>query len=388
MERRPGAPHRHGGSAVSGQAATKVQSYKVKIARLVLFCILLPITTACTAPVATPSPVVGATVEMAGLTLPAGYSAEVVVEGLLGPTQMIWGPEERLWVAQLAGAENASQGQVVAIDLASGAQSVLLDGLLKPVGIAVLDGYLWIAARNDLLRAPIAANGEISALETVLSDLPFNGRSIGALTVTPQGRLLYETSGARTGNEAAPGSAVLWELDPADPANPANPQPLARGLKNAYAHAFDPVGRLWITEVADDMVNGEAPPDELNLWAEGADFGWPQCYGLQEPARNYGGDETICAQTRAAVATFAPRATPTSVVASPWEENVLLVALWVQGIVVRVPVTFAGDNASGAPETFISGLQNPQHLLVTAEGGLLVSDFSAGKVYRIQKGGD
>jgi glucose/arabinose dehydrogenase len=156
-------------------------------------------------------------------------------------------------------------------------------------------------------------------------------------------------------------------------------------LKNAYAHAFDASGRLWITEVADDPVNEMAPPDELNLWAQRADFGWPKCFGVQQPAANYGGDTAYCATTRPAVALFPPHATPTSVVPSPWEEDVLLVALWVQGVVVRVPVSFGDDNATGVPETFIAGMQNPQHLLVLDDNTLLVSDFTTGEIYRIEQ---
>ena len=338
---------------------------------------------ACTMPMAnTPTPIVTSiTVPTTGLTLPAGYRATVVVAGLLGPTQMILGPDGRLWVAQLAGNENDGQGQVIAIDLTSGEQTVLLDNLMKPVGVAVLDNALWIAARNNLLRAPLEGQGAVGAPEIILADLPFNGRSIGTLTVTPAGHLLYETSGARQGNAAAPGSAILWALDPADPIQP---RPLATGLKGAYAHAFDRANRLWTVEIGDDLVNGAAPPDELNLVIEGADFGWPQCFGAQEPAQNYGGTAEICQAKRASVAVFPPRSTPTSVVASPWEEDVLLVALWVQGMVMRVPITLQGDNATGTPEPFITGLQNPQHLLVLEDGALLVSDFS-GTIYRVER---
>jgi glucose/arabinose dehydrogenase len=336
---------------------------------------------ACTPALMTPRPTPVAEVEQAnGLTLPRGYTATIMAQGLIGPTQMILGPDDRLWVAQLAGGENAGQGQVVAVDRATGDQETLVENLLKPVGIAVLDGFLWIASHNDLLRAPIGADGAIGELEPVQQDLPFNGRSIGTLTVTSDGSLLYETSGARSGNEAAPGSATLWELDPA---NPEMPQALAGGLKGAYAHTFDDAGRLWITEVADDPVNGQPPPDELNLWSPEANFGWPQCYGLQEPATNYGGDEAFCQTTESAVALFPPRATPTSVVASPWEADVLLVALWLEGTVVRVPVTMQGEHAVGTPEPFLGGLSNPQHLLVLEDGTLLVSDFATGTIYQI-----
>lgn len=327
------------------------------------------------------SPVASATT---GLTLPAGYEASVVVRGLRGPTQMILGPDQSLWVAQLAGEENASQGQVVSVSLSTGEQRVLLENLFKPTGLAILAGALWIAAGRDLLRVPLSATGEVGPVETILKDLPFNGRSEGTLTVSPAGRLIFETSGQRNGNQAIEGSARLWELEPADPTHP---HFIAIGLKNAYAHTFDTAGRLWITDVHDDRVNGEAPPDELNLWVEGADFGWPPCFGYQQPALNYGGTTESCAATRSPVVLFPPHSTPTSVVASPWEENTLLVALWgpPEQTIVRIPFTLASDNAVGQVEPFVGGMQNPQHLLLLPDGSLLASDFSAGVIYRLNR---
>lgn len=350
-----------------------------KAGRFLPLLLLLLLLAACGATAATPSPPPAAT---APLTLPAGYTADVVTGDLRGPTQMILGPDGRLWVAQLAGGESAGTGQVIALDLDSGASELLLDDLFKPTGIAVLGGALWIAAGRDILRAPLDADGRPAAPEVVLADLPFNGRSNGTLTPTPDGRLLFETSGRRQGNEAAPDSGILWQLDPADPTRP---QALATGLKGAYAHAFDGDGRLWTTEIGDDRVNGQPPPDELNLVVAGADFGWPQCYGFREPAENYGGTAARCAETRPPVVLFEPQATPTGVVASPWEADTLLVALWTRGVVVRVPVTFAGDNATGTAEPFAGGLQNPQHLLVLPDQSLLLSDFSTGTLYRVTR---
>ena len=192
------------------------------------------------------------------LTLPDGYSASVVAEGLRGPTQMIVGPDGRLWVAQLAGGENAGTGQVVALSVGTNEREMLLDNLLKPTRIAVLADHLWIVAGRDLLRAPLTATG-VGEPETVLSDLPFNGRSNGTLTVTPDAHLLFETSGRRAGSRAQEGSGTLWRLNPSDPTNPV---PIATGLKGAYAHAFTDDGQLFSTEIGDDPVNGQAPPDE------------------------------------------------------------------------------------------------------------------------------
>ena len=318
------------------------------------------------------------------LMAPPGFAVEMLVEGLNGPTQMIAGPDGRLWVAQLNGGENDGKGAVLAVNLETGGRRVLLKGLFKPTGIAVHTGQLWIAAGRDLLAAPIGADASVGPPEPVLTDLPFNGRSNGTLTVTPHGEIVYATTGARLGNVAAPGSATLWALTPQAPTHP---RALATGLKGAYGHAIDAQGRIWTTEIGDDPIDDGYPPDELNLVVAGADFGWPQCAGNRQPVRRYGGTGERCATTRAPVTLFPPGATPTSVAVAPWDETTLLVALWNRGEVVQVKVTFEGDNARGEPAPFLNGLRNPQHLLVWRDGSLLISDFAVGAVYRLKRNG-
>lgn len=247
-----------------------------------------------TTPQTTPvSATTESTAATAGLTVPNGFRVEVAAQGLRGPTQMIVGPNGRLWVAQLAGGEGDGSGQVVALS-AGGQQQVLLRNLDKPTGIAVLGEALWIAAGRNLLRAPISGD-TVGTPKTVLADLPFNGRSNGTLTVTPDQKLVFETSGSRTGNAASDGSATLWILDPAAPTAP---QPLARGLKGAYAHTFDETGRLWSTEIADDLVDGAAPPDEINQIASGGDYMAGRRVLARKPRRATSAAPKRCARPR------------------------------------------------------------------------------------------
>lgn len=305
------------------------------------------------------------------LQLPAGYRAETVVTGLRGPTQMTFGPDGRLFVAQLAGGENSGVGQIVAVDLATGEQETLLRNLFKPTGLAVTGTDLWVMAGTRLLRAPLTKTG-VGAVEIVLRGLPNNGRSLGTLTLTPDGDLLFETSGALTQNGPQEDSGILWRLEP----DGATPEPLATGLKGAYGHTFGPDGTLYTTEVGDDPMNGSPPPDELNVVKAGANYGWPRCYGQQRPARNNGGTAQACAETQTPLALFARGATPTSVAVSPFQEDTLLVALWVSSRVVQV------DANTGEVTPFLTNITLPQHLLVDGNT-LLASSFASGTVYRI-----
>ena len=306
--------------------------------------------------------------------LPEGYRAKILVTGLQSPTQMTFGPDGRLWVAQLAGGENAGTGQVVAVNLTTNQQTVLLRNLFKPTGLAVTKADLWVMAGNQLLRAPLLKNG-VGKLEVVLQNLPNNGRSLGTLTLTPDGGLLFETSGALTANGPQKDSGILWRVDLE---NPENPQPLANGFKGAYGHTFAAGGTLYSTEIGDDWVNGAPPPDELNAVKAGADYGWPKCYGRRLPAKNTGGTAEFCGTTQAPLALFAPGATPTSVAASPFSPDKLFVSLWTLSKVVQV------DAQTGKVTPFITGITLPQDLL-TDGNTLLVSSFATGTVYRVSK---
>lgn len=300
--------------------------------------------------------------------LVSGFTAEALPYSFRGPTQFFVDGDE-LWVAQLNGGESEAKGQIVRLDLQTGAETIVLDGLDKPTGVALLGGSVWVATRDALLRAPL---DEPTALETVLDNLPNNGRSNGTLTVTPDGMLLYETSGRRS----IPESGRLYEFDPATDES----KVLATGLKNAYAHAFDSDGRLWITEIADGSIEGVTYPGEINWVIEGANFGWPTCYG-----RDLAGP--MCDSVRPAVLVLPEHSTPTGIAVSPFSSDTLFVALWVTGEVLEIPLTISGNDASGGERRFISGMQNPQHLFTHPDGSLWVSEFETGRIWVIRQEG-
>jgi glucose/arabinose dehydrogenase len=299
---------------------------------------------------------------------------------------MAFGPDGALYVAQLNGAENAGAGQVVRIAGPGAAPQALIGDLRKPTGLAWQGDALYLAAGRDILRAQRSPAGGLGSPQAIVRELPFNTRSEGQISALPDGRLLFEASGER----GDPASGRLLTLDPAS----GQVRELARGLKNAYAHAVaGGAGQIFTTDIGDDPVDGQPPPEELNLVLSGADYGWPRCYGERRPATNYGGDEAGCARTQAPLLTFPPHSTPTGLAFYAGADfpadyrDSLYVALWNgdQRGVLRVALRAAADGslaASAAP--FLSGIDRPIALLPHPEGGLLVLDFASGTIYRVR----
>ena len=309
---------------------------------------------------------------LAGVAVRSGLEVEVVADDLNGPTQFVLAGDGSLLVAEINGGENDGSGRVVRVE-EDGTRSVVLDDLDKPTGIALIDDELWVMERDRLTRGRLDGTRRV-----VAEDLPNNGRSEGTLTVLPDGRLLYDTSGSKRGSTVVPGSGRLFTVDPGDPE--AVPVEYASGFKHAYAHVVDATGVVWTTEMTDGRFDELPAADEVVAVVEGADHGWPWCVGDNRPVAEFGGTATLCNAAPPSQAVFAPSATPTGLTVSPFADDTLWVALWNERRVVAVA---ADPSERPAPVgEVLTGLGRPQHLVTIGEA-VLLSDFAAGTILRI-----
>ncbi len=307
-----------------------------------------------------------------GIEVPDGLQVDTAVEGLSGPTQIASDGDGGFVVAELNGGEGDGSGRVLRFgELATGEAEVLVEGLLTPTGVVVDEGgQLWIMEQRRLTVGPL---DDPSDRRVVLDDLPFNGRSEGTVSAVPGGGILYDTSGARDGDRLVEGSGTLWYLADAD----ADPVAFATGFKHAYAHAPAGDGRWFVTEISDGVLNGGAPQDELVVASAGDDFGYPRCIGDNEPVQAFDVTEEDCSAAPSSHALLGRRSTPTSVAVAPWDDELVLVALWSGGEVVGVPVE--PDVRPHEPDVVVDGIGHPQHLLVDGDR-LLVVDHTLGRI--------
>ena len=156
---------------------------------------------------------------------------------------------------------------------------VLLDNLPQPFGLALLDGWLYVANTDSLVRYPFrVGETRIDAAAELIAALPagertgdWNNHWTRNVVISPDGKSLYVSVGSATdvdaeGNEP-PERAAIWKLEP----DGSNRRLFATGLRNPTGMDFEPeTGALWTTVNERDGLGDDVPPDYLAEVVEGA----------------------------------------------------------------------------------------------------------------------
>lgn len=162
-------------------------------------------------------------------------------------------------------------------------RSVLLEGLNAPYGLAYVNGLLYVANQDALLRFPLAVGQtRITVPGEKVADLPsaINHHWTKALVASPDGTRLYVGIGSNSniterGMAAEVDRAMIWEIDAATGAH----RPYATGLRNPTALAIQPgTGQLWTAVNERDELGANLVPDYITSVRQGAFYGWPYSY--------------------------------------------------------------------------------------------------------------
>lgn len=160
----------------------------------------------------------------------------------------------------------------------------LLTGLHSPFGVAWIEGTLYVALADGVVRYPYAlGETEITAepeLVTLLPGGPLNHHWTKDLALSPDGTMLYASVGsnsnvAENGMEAEKGRAAIWQIDRATGAS----RLFATGLRNPNGLIFHPeTGVLWAVINERDELGPNLVPDYMTSVVEGGFYGWPYSY--------------------------------------------------------------------------------------------------------------
>ncbi|MBX7251336.1 MAG: PQQ-dependent sugar dehydrogenase [Candidatus Promineofilum sp.] len=336
------------------------------------------------------------------ITLPPGFHIGYYAENVPNARSMALSPDGTLFVGTLA------QGSLYAIrdtnqDYVADEVITLAQGMNSPNGVAFRDGALYVAEINRVLRydnieeslpqlpEPVVINADYP------SDAPHGWKFI---RFGPDGRL-YVPVGAPCNvcaiEDTPYGKITSLAADGSDY------QVYADGVRNSVGFDWQPeTGVLWFTDNGRDGLGDDVPPDELNRAPEaGLHFGFPYCHGGTIPDPDFGRqracDEfTPPAQTLGPhVAALGMRFYTGNLFPAEYHNQIFIAehGSWnrTQPIGYRVTLVRLEGDETVSYEPFAEGWLRdngevwgrPVDVQVMPDGSLLVSDDTAGAIYRI-----
>jgi glucose/arabinose dehydrogenase len=163
-------------------------------------------------------------------------------------------------------------------------QSVFLEDLHSPIGMALVGNEFFVANADALVRFPYKeGQTQITEPGEKVVDLPGGPRNhhwTKNVIASPDGSRLYVTVGSNSnvgenGMEAEKGRAAIWEVDPAT----GDHRIFASGLRNPNGLAWEPeTGQLWTAVNERDEIGSDLVPDYMTSVKDGGFYGWPYSY--------------------------------------------------------------------------------------------------------------
>jgi len=293
-------------------------------------------------------------------------------------------------------------------------RTILVDHLNSPFGVAYLNGYLYVANTDSLVRYPFTpGQTQINAPAEKVLGLPgglIDHHWTKSLTVSPDGSKLYVGVGSNSnvqerGPEAETDRAAIWEVDVASGAH----RLIATGTRNPTALSFYPGSNsLWAAVQERDELGPNLVPDYITAIRPGGFYGWPYSYFGQhvDPRVRPQRPDLVA---RAIVPDYALGA-HVAVLGLAFYTGASFPAAYRGGAFIGehgswnraelngyrvVYIPFAGGRPAGMPVTFVGGFLNskgeargrPVGVALDRTGALLVADDAGKTVWRVSYAG-
>jgi glucose/arabinose dehydrogenase len=289
-------------------------------------------------------------------------------------------------------------------------ESILLQGLNSPFGMALIGDTLYIADTDAVVAVPYhAGDTVINATPRVVAPLPgglINHHWTKSLLASRDGRHLYAGIGSNSnvgdnGLAAESGRAQIDEIDPAT----GTVRMFASGLRNPVGLDWQPdSGALWVSVNERDELGSDLVPDYMTAVQPGAFYGWPwSYYGQHVDSRMQPQRPEMVARARVPDYALGPH---TASLGLTFYTGALLPQRYWHGAFVgqhgswnrRPPsgykvifVPFANGQPDGDAEDVLTGFLDasghaqgrPVGLAIAHDGALLVADDVGGRVWRV-----
>jgi glucose/arabinose dehydrogenase len=338
------------------------------------------------------------TLRLDTIKLPPGFAIDLVAR-VPSAREMTWGARGTLFVGSNA-------GSVYAVSFPAGGEPVvraIAKGLRQPVGVAFHDGALYVSAVSSIVRLPdIEARLDRPPEPVLLTDRFPTDRAHGwkFIAFGPDGKLYVPVGAPCNICEPDPDKyATINRIDP----DGSGFEVVARGVRNSVGFDWDPRTRaLWFTSNGRDNLGDDVPPDTLNRVSKpGEHFGYPYCHAGSVPDPEFGAKHPCsdfaqpAARLGPHVASLGMRFYTGTQFPAEYRNQVFIAehGSWNRSRKIGYRVTLVRLDGSGKVQSYQpfaegwlqgqSAWGRPADVLVAPDGSLLVSDDTAGAIYRI-----
>jgi glucose/arabinose dehydrogenase len=289
-------------------------------------------------------------------------------------------------------------------------QGIFADKLNAPYGLAFVNGAIYVANQDALVRFDYQdGQAEASGPPVKVADLPavINHHWTKAMTASADGRFLYVGIGSNSniterGMDAEEDRAMVWQID----AQTGMHKPYATGLRNPTALTIQPgTGQLWAVVNERDEIGPNLVPDYLTSVQEGGFYGWPYSYWGQnvDPRAQPQDPEKVAAAIRPDYALGSHVAAlgvafSTPAMGPDFADGVFVGehGSWNRSVPVGyrvIFVPFRDGKPAGEPIDFVSGFLvdkdntrgRPVGVTVDPRGAVIVADDLSNTIWRVTR---
>jgi glucose/arabinose dehydrogenase len=338
-------------------------------------------------------------------TVPQGFRVNIFAAEFKEPRWLTVAPNGDIFLA------DSGAGKIFILrdpQHTGGAQQreVFATGVNRPYGIVFHDDYVYVGATNALLRFHYdpKTSKRLGDAEKLM-DLPHGGHWTRGLVFSADGQHLFISIGSDSNinieSDSRRAAITICDLDGK------NARLYATGLRNPSAIALEPTtGQLWAVVNERDGLGDDLPPDYFTAVKEGGFYGWPYSYigDNVDPRVNPQKPELVTKAIIPDVLLGSHRAPLqfafyTGTQFPEMYRGGAFIAehgSWNRSLRAGYQIAFVpfkDGKPSGDPQPFLTGLVpdpaksnvfgRPVGVTIAPDGALLVSDDSAGRIYRI-----
>src|SRR5215210_6606388 len=333
--------------------------------------------------------------------LPAGFHVSVFAE-MRGPRALAVSPGGTIFAGSMGGSVYAMRDENK--DGKADRVITVVSGLNTPNGVAFRDGSLYVAEINRVLRFDNVESKLESAGQPIVVSDKFPGDKHHGwkfIRFGPDG-MLYVPVGAPCNvcDRGDPYNAI-WRMK----LDGSGLEVFARGVRNTVGFDWHPVTKeMWFTDNGRDNLGDDTPGDELNRVSKaGLHFGYPFChegtiadpeFGAKRSCKEF---EPPAQRLQPHAAAIGMRFYTGSQFPAAYKNSILIAehGSWNRGAGLpyngnRLSVAHLDGNKVTRYEAFADGWLNgrvrwgrPADVENMPDGSMLVSDDTAGVIYRI-----